>query len=108
MLATVISTAIPGQVVLDAGTKALAREPLRGVDGEGWAALQDRPHLVVQRMSEEHGIIELGDDPWRPAVGDRVRLVPNHVCVAMHNFDQVVGMRGDAVVETWPVEARGR
>lgn len=108
VLATVISTAIPGQVVLDAGTKALAREPLRGADGEGWAAVQDRPHLVVQRMSEEHGIIDLGDDPWRPVVGDRVQLVPNHVCVAMHNFDHVTAIRGGRIAESWPVEARGR
>jgi D-serine deaminase-like pyridoxal phosphate-dependent protein len=108
VLATVISTSIPGQVVLDAGTKALGREPMRGTDGEGWAVLQDRPHLVVERMSEEHGIIVLGDDPWRPSVGEVVRLVPNHVCVAMHNFDRVVGVRGDRVESMWDVEARGR
>ena len=108
VLATVISTAVPGQVVLDAGTKALAREPLRGIEGEGWAAVQDRPHLFVQRMSEEHGIIDLGDDPWRPHVGDLVRLVPNHVCVAMHNFDRVVAVRGATVVDGWAVDARGR
>lgn len=108
VLATVISTSIPGQVVLDAGTKALAREPLRGVEGEGWAAVQDRPHLVVQRMSEEHGIIELGDDPWRPQVGELVRLVPNHVCVAMHNFDAVTAIRDGRIAATWPVAARGR
>lgn len=108
VLATVISTSIPGQIVLDAGTKALGREPMRGTAGEGWAAVQERPHLVVDRMSEEHGIIALGDDPWRPSVGDVVRLVPNHVCIAMHNFDRVVGVVGEAIQEHWPVEARGR
>ena len=108
VLATVVSTAIPGQVVIDAGSKALAREPLRGAEGEGWAAVQDRPHLVVQRMSEEHGIIELGDDPWRPAVGDLVRLVPNHACVAMHNFDAVSADRAGRLAEPWPGTARGR
>jgi D-serine deaminase-like pyridoxal phosphate-dependent protein len=108
VLATVISTAVPGQVVVDAGTKALGREPLRGAAGEGFAAVLDRPHLTVERLSEEHGIIALGDDAWRPRVGDLVRLVPNHVCIAMHNFDQVVGVRGDTVHDIWPVDARGR
>lgn len=107
VLATVVSTAVPGQCVVDAGTKALAREPLRG-DGEGYAAVFDRPEVIVTRMSEEHGILDLSHTDWRPRVGDRVRLVPNHVCIVVQQFDTVVGVRGDYVETTWPVAARGR
>lgn len=108
--ATVISTAIPGQVVVDAGTKALGREPLRGAAGEGYAAVQDRPALVVTRMSEEHGILDVPESArdWQPAVGDVIRLVPNHVCIAMHNFDRVAVVRDGAVERWWDAEARGR
>ncbi len=107
VLATVVSTAVPGQAVVDAGTKALGREPLRA-DGDGWAALCDRPEVTVQRMSEEHGVLDLSQTDWRPRVGDRVRLVPNHVCIVTHLFDEIVGVRGDYVETSWPVEARGR
>jgi D-serine deaminase-like pyridoxal phosphate-dependent protein len=107
VLATVVSTAVPGQAVIDAGSKALAREPL-GREGGGWAALLDRPEVTVTRMSEEHGILDLSDTAWRPQVGDRVRLVPNHVCVAVQQYDTIVGVRGDYVESTWPVAARGR
>lgn len=107
VLATVVSTAVPGQCVVDAGTKALAREPLRG-EGEGYAAVLDHPEVVVTRMSEEHGILDLSHTDWRPRVGDRVRLVPNHVCIVVQQFDTVVGVRGDYVETTWPVAARGR
>ncbi|HWE42262.1 MAG TPA: D-TA family PLP-dependent enzyme [Gemmatimonadaceae bacterium] len=106
--ATVISTAVPGQVVVDAGAKSLGREPMRGAEGEGFGALLDRPELVVTRMSEEHGIIELGDSDWKPKVGDRVRIVPNHVCIVVHLFDELYGVRGDVVETSWPVAARGR
>ena len=106
--ATVISTAVPGQVVIDAGTKALGREPMRGAEGEGYGALLDRPELVVSRMSEEHGIIELGDSDWKPKIGDMVRVVPNHVCIVVHLFDEIHGVRNDVVETSWPVEARGR
>ena len=106
--ATVISTTVPGQVVIDAGTKALGREPMRGADGEGYGALLDRPELVVSRMSEEHGIIELGDSGWRPKIGDIVRVVPNHVCIVVNLFDEIHGVRNDMVETSWPVEARGR
>jgi D-serine deaminase-like pyridoxal phosphate-dependent protein len=108
VLATVVSTAVPGQAVVDAGSKALGREPLRGVEGEGFGALMDHPEVTVQRMSEEHGILDLASTRWRPRVGDQVRIVPNHVCIVVHLNDVVYGVRGDEVVESWPVSARGR
>ena len=52
VLATVVSTSVPNQAVIDAGAKALGREPMRGVEGEGWGALLDRPEVLVARMSE--------------------------------------------------------
>jgi D-serine deaminase-like pyridoxal phosphate-dependent protein len=122
VLATVVSTAVPGQAVVDAGSKALAREPLvrkplvreplvreplRG-DGDGWAAMLDRPDVVVTRLSEEHGVLDLSQTDWRPRVGDRVRLVPNHVCLVVQQFDTIVGARGAYAETTWPVAARGR
>jgi D-serine deaminase-like pyridoxal phosphate-dependent protein len=108
VLATVVSTAVPGQAVVDAGTKALGREPVRGVEGEGWGALLDRPEVVVTRMSEEHGVLDLGRSDWRPQVGEQVRIVPNHVCIVVHLNDEVAGIAGDRVVERWTVDARGR
>jgi D-serine deaminase-like pyridoxal phosphate-dependent protein len=107
ILATVVSTAVPGQAVIDAGSKALGREPPEG-EGKGYAALLDRPEVIVTRMSEEHGILDLGPTAWRPHVGDRVQVVPNHACIAVHLHEVVYGMRGDRVETSWPVTARGR
>lgn len=105
--ATVVSTAVPGQAVVDAGSKALAREELRGADGGGFGALLDRPDVVVSGMSEEHGILDLTKSDWRPAIGERVRIVPNHVCVSVNLHPRVLGVRGDAIERSWPVAARG-
>jgi D-serine deaminase-like pyridoxal phosphate-dependent protein len=107
ILATVVSTSIPGQVVIDAGTKALGREPMADAS-DGFGQLLDRPDIVVSRMSEEHGILDLGTSGWRPAVGDIVRVVPNHVCVAVHLQDMMYGVRGDRLERSWPISARGR
>jgi D-serine deaminase-like pyridoxal phosphate-dependent protein len=107
--ATVVSTAVPGQAVIDAGSKALGREPLRGSDaGGGFGALLDRPDVIVKGMSEEHGLLDLSRTEWRPRVGDTVRVVPNHVCIVVHLNDLLYGVQGDQVVRSWPVEARGR
>ncbi len=109
VLATVVSVAVKDQAVIDAGTKALGREPLRaGGEGDGYGALLDHPEVVVARMSEEHGILDLSKTTWRPRLGDQVRVVPNHVCIVVHLFDEIIGVRGLAVETRWPVAARGR
>ena len=108
VLSTVVSTAVPGQAVIDAGTKALGREPMRGAEADGYGALLDRPEIVVTRMSEEHGILDLTSTDWRPKVGDQVRIVPNHVCIVVHLNDEVHGVRDELVETRWPVSARGR
>jgi D-serine deaminase-like pyridoxal phosphate-dependent protein len=121
VLATVVSTAVPGQAVIDAGSKTLGREPidaarvgsaLGAVESNaaagGWGVLLDQPEVVVTRMSEEHGILDTSRSDWRPRVGEQVRVVPNHVCYVVALSDVVYGVRRDVVETRWPVAARGR
>ena len=108
VLATVVSTAVAGQAVIDAGTKALGREPLPGGEGGGYGSVMEHPEVIVARMSEEHGMLDLARTSWRPRVGERVRIVPNHVCIVVHLNDLVFGVRGEQVVTSWHVDARGR
>jgi D-serine deaminase-like pyridoxal phosphate-dependent protein len=107
VLATVVSTAVPGQAVVDAGSKALSKEEIRA-DTVGYGALLDRPEIVVKSVSEEHGLLDLSQTDWRPRIGERVRIVPNHVCVSVNLHERLYGVRGDEVVEVWEVAARGR
>ena len=108
VLATVVSTAVPGQAVVDAGSKALGREPLPAGDEAGYGCLLDHHEVRVVRMSEEHGILDLRQTDWKPRVGDVVRIIPNHVCIVVHLNDIIHGVRGHLVEATWPVSARGR
>jgi D-serine deaminase-like pyridoxal phosphate-dependent protein len=108
VLATVVSTAVPGQAVIDAGTKALGREPLRAGAGEGYGVLMEHRDVFVRAMSEEHGMLDLGHSSWKPRVGEQVRVIPNHVCIVVHLNDVVHGIREGTLETSWPVEARGR
>jgi D-serine deaminase-like pyridoxal phosphate-dependent protein len=107
VLARVVSTAVPGQAVVDAGSKALGREPLRATEQDGFGELLGHPDVVVKAMSEEHGILDLAGSDWRPAVGDLVRIVPNHVCYVVNLQPELFGVRDDTVVEVWEVAGRG-
>lgn len=106
VLATVVSTAVPGQAVVDAGSKALSKEG-RGPAGAAFGALLDRPEVTVSGLSEEHGILDLSSTAWRPRVGERVRIVPNHVCVSANLQDALWAWDGERL-ERWEQEARGR
>jgi D-serine deaminase-like pyridoxal phosphate-dependent protein len=106
VLATVVSTAVPGQAVIDAGSKALAKE--EGVAPEGgYGALLDRQDVLVRGLSEEHGLLDLSATAWRPRVGERVRVVPNHVCASVNLHERLHVLRGGVPQATWAVAARG-
>jgi len=59
-------------------------------------------------MNEEHGYVDLAASPRKFAIGDRVRVIPNHICVAMNLHETAYGIRGEEVVHKWPVAARGK
>ncbi|HZJ72422.1 MAG TPA: alanine racemase, partial [Planctomycetota bacterium] len=105
VLATVVSVPAPGRAVLDAGSKTLSSDPLRPrPDGHG-LVLGTRSR--VQRLSEEHGVIDVAPgDSFR--VGQKVRVLPNHACVVSNLHDHVWVIRGDDIVDRWAVAARGR
>jgi len=105
VLATVVSTAVPGHAVVDAGSKALAKEG-RGGDA-GFGVLLDRPEVVVSGLSEEHGVLDISKSDWRPTIGERVRIVPNHVCVSVNLQDHLLIQDGSEHRVLIP-EGRGR
>ena len=113
VLGTVISVAVPGQVVVDAGSKALSREVL-GSGAPGYGVLFDRPAVTVKAINEEHGVLDLSETAWRPAIGERLRIVPNHVCVSVNLQDHLWGFEGEdtegegCAVRPVMLEARGR
>jgi len=68
----------------------------------------DAPEAVFTKMNEEHGFVELRRSPAQFDVGDRVRIIPNHICVAMNLHENVYGVRSDVVEQVWRVEGRGK
>ena len=63
---------------------------------------------MIERLNEEHGIVDLSRCDREPALGERVRILPNHVCVVSNLHDDVAVSRGGRVIDNWHVAARGR
>ena len=102
---TVVSRAAPERGILDAGSKTLTADT-GGLDGFG--LILEHPEAKIARFAEEHGFLDLTKSNTRPAIGDVVRIVPNHVCVVVNMADEVVMVRGDEIVGILPVAARGK
>jgi len=102
---TVVSRAAPERGILDAGSKTLTSDS-GGL--EGYGLILEHPEAKIARFAEEHGFLDLARSNTRPSVGDVVRIVPNHVCVVVNMMDEVVMVRGDEVIGTLPVAARGK
>ena len=103
--ARVVSRPRPGEVVLDAGSKALSSDRPGWLTGHGW--LPAAPDATISAISEEHAVVSgVGDGVADMAVGDLVAVVPNHVCTAVNLGRELVVVSGGAVVGVWPVVSR--
>ncbi len=104
VVATVVSSPAPDRAVVDAGSKTLSNDPLRPADGGHGAILGRRSRLA--RLSEEHGVIAV--EPGESfAVGERVRILPNHACNVSNLHDRLVAVRDGRVEGQITVAARG-
>ncbi len=104
VLATVVSRPTPTRIVIDAGSKSLTSD-LLSMQGYG---LVMGTELTVKGLSEEHGVIEMPVASDWPRIGEKLRIIPNHVCVVSNLFDSVTLISGDEVKEVVPAAARGR
>jgi D-serine deaminase-like pyridoxal phosphate-dependent protein len=103
--ATVVSRPAPDRVVLDAGSKTLGADRPEWMPGSGF--LPEFPDARVVSLSEHHAVIRLAPGERPPALGTTVAVVPNHVCNAVNLADELLAARAGALVDRWPVAARG-
>ncbi|KUG57013.1 alanine racemase [Kocuria rosea subsp. polaris] len=97
---------VPRRVVLDAGSKVLGSD--RPAWATGYGRLMDHPDARITALSEHHATVVWPEDAPLPALGERLRVIPNHVCLTMNLVDDVAVVRGGTLLERWTVAARGK
>lgn len=105
ILVTVVSRPNEDRAVIDAGSKTLTSDLLGFSD---YGLVVGYPDAVITGLSEEHGVIDLSRCKGpRPAIGDRLLIIPNHTCVVSNLFDDMVFHRDGVVTRIEKVAARG-
>jgi D-serine deaminase-like pyridoxal phosphate-dependent protein len=106
-IATVVARPEPGRIVVDAGSKVLTSDRMLVCDPPAsFGAIWGHDDWDVVRLSEEHGVVSVPPDA-DVGVGERVAIVPNHVCPAINLANAVTVVEGGRVTGRWPVAARG-
>ena len=106
VICTVVSTPTPERAVIDGGTKTFSSARSPKVDGMGIVRGLEGIKFVC--ANEEHGVLDMSSRPGSLKVGDRVEVIPVHVCEAVNLWDELVAVRRGEVEAVWPVSARGK
>lgn len=107
VMTTVISMAVKDRVILDGGSKTFSSDRLLTGDHLGHGVILDDHDAVLYGLSEEHGHIDVTNSTRTYKLGERLRIVPNHVCATINMHDTIYGIRGEQVETVWKVAARG-
>ncbi len=108
VVTTVVSTAVPGRAIVDAGSKTLSSDPLRAGPGNGHGMVVEAPDAPLVKLNEEHGYVDTTKSSHRFRVGDVLTVIPNHVCTCVNMHDEVFLVRKEQVAGRWRVAARGK
>mgnify|MGYP001408567869 CR=1 FL=1 len=108
IVSTVVSTAVPGRAMIDAGSKTLSSDLLSFGPKTGYGRVTEAPDAPVFKLNEEHGHLDISRSEHRFRVGDVVTIIPNHVCTCVNMHDEVFLMKNEEVVGSWRVAARGK
>jgi len=103
VLATVMSKPTASRAVIDAGRKVLTSDMARPGEGAGFGWVVEK-NSTVTRLSEEHGMI---DADAKFEIGEKVNVIPNHVCVVVNMLNKIYGVRNGNVEHIFEVAGRG-
>lgn len=94
-----------GKFVLDAGAKVFAKDLPATV--EGYGALPAHPEARIERLYDHHAVVT--NARTLPRVGEKLAVIPNHVCPVSNLTDEFVVLGSDGEeIDRWNVDARIR
>jgi D-serine deaminase-like pyridoxal phosphate-dependent protein len=104
---TVVSTAVPGQIVIDAGSKTLTSDKCGPAPDSGHGYVMEYPQAKIVKLTEEHGQVDSTACEKTPKVGERVTIIPNHICPCVNLQDRIWWREGNEI-RAIAVDARGK
>ena len=108
VLATVVARPWEDRFVIDAGSKSLSSDGGDGPPFPGRGVIAGRPDLRLDFLTEEHGVGHVEPDGDELAIGDRLAVIPLHVCPCVNLFDTAEGVRDGRIERELAIAGRGK
>ncbi len=108
VVATVVSTAVPGRAIIDGGSKTFSSDALGSGPKSGHGYVVEAPDAPLIKLNEEHGYLDITQSQHRFHLGEVVTVIPNHVCTAVNMHDEILTLRHGEAVGCWQIAARGK
>jgi D-serine deaminase-like pyridoxal phosphate-dependent protein len=107
VLVTVVARPSADRFVVDGGTKTFTSDGADGPSYPGRGVVPGRAELRLDWMNEEHGVGHIEGDA-ELQIGERLEVVPLHVCSTVNMFDVAYGVRGGRVERELAIAGRGK
>ena len=101
---SVVSHAVPGQIVIDAGSKTFTSDD--HPDG-GHGVIVGWPGADLRSINEEHGYVDVSALDEVPPIGTHLQVIPNHACGCVNLHDGLLGVRDGVIERVIRVAGRG-
>jgi D-serine deaminase-like pyridoxal phosphate-dependent protein len=108
---TVVSRPSADLAIIDGGSKTFATDVQPNTDPlqlKGFGYVIELEDALLERMTEEHGMLRLGPaaQAANPRIGDRLHIIPNHICSTVNLHNRVI-LRSGEKLQSVSVLGRG-
>ena len=108
VVCTVVSDAVSDQVILDGGSKTLTMDRCGPAPDSGHGLVVEYAEAFIGKLTEEHAQVDVSRCAARPRVGERVTVIPNHICPVVNLHDTAWWWEADGSLQVLPIDARGK
>lgn len=110
VLATVISKPTDERIVLDAGAKSLtSQNRSEGIcSTNGYGLVKGSNNVRLSGVFDEHGLIYNKEFREYINVGDKVEIIPNHICPTCNLYEKAYLVSKGALIREVPILCKGK
>ena len=105
ILATVVSRPTSNRAIIDAGSKTFSSD-LMGFSDYG--IILEYPDARIEKLSEEHGHVDVSACNKKPIIGEILTIIPNHACAVTNLSDCFLTTSSEHFSNSINVDARGK
>lgn len=110
VLTTIISKPTEERVITDVGAKGItAQTRTEGLTAtKGLGKIKEFDDVFIHSVFDEHSIIYNKDFNQKIQIGDKVQIIPNHICPVSNLHEKAYLINDGKVIEEIIIECRGK